>query len=77
MKVNETVDQLIKDEMEVACNNITFLRECIALPSFTDLKEVLQEQTSQQLEHFELRLEALKQYFSLPENPVVRVEPNN
>lgn len=72
MIVNETVDQLVKDEMEVACNNIAFLRECIALPSFTALKETLQEQTRQQLEHFELRLESLKYYFDQPRTEVAR-----
>jgi len=75
MVVNETVDQLIKDEMEQACDNIEFLRDCIALPSFTNLTEDSREYTRRTLEYQEKRLEALKQYFSLPENLTVPRSP--
>lgn len=64
MIVNETVDQLVKEEMEVACNNIVFLKECIELPSFTNIVECNQDYTRRSLESQEKRLEALKQYFT-------------
>lgn len=64
MIVNETVDQLVKEEMEQTCDNIEFLRDCMALPSFTNLTEDHQEFTKRNLECIEKRLEALKQYFT-------------
>lgn len=64
MIVNETVDQLVKDEMEQACDNIEFLKDCMALPSFTNLVECNQDYTRRSLEFQEKRLEALKQYFT-------------
>ena len=64
MIVNETVDQLVKEEMEQTCGNIEFLRECMTLPSFTNLTEDHQEYTRRSLESQEKRLEALKQYFT-------------
>ena len=67
MIVNETVDKLVEDSMRQAANNIEFLKDCMAIPSFNKLNDRDRECTEAQLEYYEERFEHLKQYFSLPE----------